>query len=104
MADEEGEVEKRARSVPLPTEDDGERVIAQQNAGPDPEAGGGEWPSPQAPATGPAPGTTPEGSQAASRRAQAPSTSFSDVLDADPVAGGSSSAPADDDPVETSPS
>ncbi|MBA2751877.1 MAG: hypothetical protein H0U41_06530 [Actinobacteria bacterium] len=48
MADEAGEVEKRARSVPL--------------------------------------------------------TSMSEALDADPAAGGSSSAPADDDPVETSPS
>lgn len=104
MADEAGEVEKRARSVALPTEDGGERVIAQQNAGPDPEGGGGEWPSPRTPATGPAPGTTPEGSQAASRREQAPPTPISEALNEDPVAGGSSSAPVDDDPVETSPS
>lgn len=72
MTNEAGGAEKRARSVPLPTEDGAELVIAQQNAGPDSERGSGEWPSPQAPATGPAPGTTPEGSQAASRREQAP--------------------------------
>lgn len=72
MTDECQETEKRATSVPLPTEDGGERVLAQQNAGPESEGGSGEWPSPQTPATGPAPGTTPEGSQAASRREQAP--------------------------------
>lgn len=65
------EADDRARSVPLPA-DEGEQVITQQNVGPESEAGTGEWPSPQAPATGPAPGTTPEGSQAASRREQAP--------------------------------
>ena len=64
-------VDDRARSVPLPT-DEGEQVVAQQNAGPEAEAGTDEWPSPQSPPTGPAPGTTPEGAQAASRRGQAP--------------------------------
>lgn len=137
MTDETGEVDKRARSVPLPTEDAGEAVIAQQNTGPESEGGGGEWPSPATPASGPAPGTTPEGSQDASRRDQAPPqhpsphdsasqdtqqqdstdganqgrarndappTTISEALGADPEAGGSSSAPVDDGPVETSPS
>ena len=69
--DEQG-VDERAKSVPLPTDDGEERVVAQQNAGPETEAGSGEWPSPQAAPSGPAPGTTPEGAQAASRRQQAP--------------------------------
>jgi len=137
MTDETGEVDKRVTSVPLPTEDGGDAVIAQQNAGPESEDGGGEWPSPATPARGPAPGTTPEGSQDASRREQAPPqypsphasasqearqqdstdganrgrarndpppTTISEALRADPEAGGSSSAPVDDGPVETSPS
>ncbi|MDQ3679697.1 MAG: hypothetical protein M3378_03975, partial [Actinomycetota bacterium] len=91
----------------------------------------GEWPSPQAAPAGPAPGTTPEGAQAASRREQAPlqpppggsasqdeqqqdatgggdrgparnaspTESFNQVLGTDPVAGGSQSAPAGDEPA-----
>jgi hypothetical protein len=135
MADEPA-VEKRARSVSLPDEDGAERVVAQQNAGPEARSGSGEWPSPEAAASGPAPGTTPEGAEAASRREQAPPqhpppeatasqgdqaqdateggdrgparteappTSISEALNADPLVGGSSSAPGDDDPVETSP-
>ena len=135
MADEPAE-EKRARSVALPDEDGGDQVIAQQNAGPEAQSGSGEWPSPAAEASGAAPGTTPEGAEAASRREQAPPqhpsphatasqgdqkqdaaeggdrgpartdappTSISEALDADPLVGGSSSAPGDDDPVETSP-
>ena len=132
------ETDKRTESVALPTEDEeegGEHVVAQQNVGPDPHRRGqGEWPSPQAEPTGPAPGTTPEGAQAASRRDQAgpqrpPAGSasqphqqqdattggdrgpargadlegddggagrpepFKDVLESDPVGGGSQAAP-----------
>jgi hypothetical protein len=138
MAHESEGTEKQARSVALPTEEGGEEVIAQQNSGPESEGGSGEWPSPQAAPTGPAPGTTPEGAEAASRRDQAPpqhpppgasasagqaqqqdateagdqgpartdvsSATFKDVLDADPVASGSRSAPKDDDPVDPNPS
>jgi hypothetical protein len=71
MSDRSDEVDDRARSVTLPT-DEGEDVIAQQNVGPESEDGSGEWPSPVAEPAGPAPGTTPEGAQAASRREQAP--------------------------------
>ena len=71
MTDETAGVEKQAKSVALPAEDGGEQVIAQQNAGPEAESGSGEWPSPATAATGPAPGTTPDGAQAASRRDQA---------------------------------
>lgn len=134
MSDRSDEVDDRARSVAIPT-DEGEQVIAQQNVGPGSEDGSGEWPSPGAEPTGPAPGTTPEGAQAASRRAQAPlrrsseesssqadqqqeartagdrgpargderSESFERALSVDPVAGGSQSAPGEDDQVDTSP-
>lgn len=71
MSDRSDEVDDRARSVALPA-DEGEHVIAQQNVGPESEDGSGEWPSPGAEPAGPAPGTTPEGAQAASRREQAP--------------------------------
>ena len=51
----------KVRTVPLPTDDGaGERVIAQQNQGPEVALGGGEWPSTDAPPTGPAPGTGDE--------------------------------------------
>ena len=69
--DVSGEVDDRARSVELPTEG-GEQVIAQQNMGADEATGSGEWPSPGAAPTGPAPGTAPEEAEAASRREQAP--------------------------------
>ncbi len=136
MADEPAATEKRAQSVALPTEEGGEQVVAQQNAGPEAESGSGEWPSPGAAPSGPAPGTTPEGAEAASRREQAPPqhpsphatasqggqqqdggvegdrgpartdaprNAISQALNDDPVAGGSSSVPGGDDPVETSP-
>ncbi len=136
MADDPAVTEKRAKSVALPTEDGGEQVVAQQNAGPEAESGSGEWPSPGAAPSGPAPGTTPEGAEAASRREQAPPQhpspqatgsqadqqqdataegdrgpartdaarhSISQALNDEPVAGGSSSVPDGDDPVETSP-
>ena len=100
MSDRSDEVDDRARSVPLPGEE-GDYVVAQQNTGPSSEDGSGEWASPQSPPTGPAPGTTPEGAQAASRRSQARpaadrSESFDQALGADPVAGGSQSTGDDD--------
>ena len=71
MADQLDDAGDRARTVPLPT-DEGEQVIAQTNVGAESSLGSGEWPSPKAPPTEPAPGTSPEGAQAASRRQQAP--------------------------------
>ena len=139
-----GGADDRARSVALPTED-GEQVITQQNVGAEDVDGSGEWPSPGAEPTAPAPGTTPEGAQAASRREQAPPQppppgsasqgerlqdgrtagdrgpargadvpaeaeaeggapeSFRQVLESDPVAGGSQAEPGVDDAVDTSP-
>lgn len=135
MSDRSDEVDDRATSVPLPTED-GDQMIAQQNVGPESEEGSGEWPSTRREPTAPAPGITPEGTQAASRRDQSPpappstgsasqpdqqqdastagdrgparspsdrTESFKDALGADPISGGSQSAPAEDDQVETTP-
>lgn len=54
----------KVRTVPLPTDDGaGERVIAQENQSPEVAMGGGEWPSTDAPPTGPAPGTGQEPSE-----------------------------------------
>jgi len=103
-------------SVPLPTNvgDGADKVIAQQNQSPEVAAGGGEWPSPDTPATGPAPGTAgvPHTRTAAEgngpdRNPQSPASDDEDgafppmreVLDAHPVAGGSQSA-ADDDETD----
>lgn len=66
-----GERDERAQTVPLPG-DDGDHVIGQQTVGAQAVIGGGEWPSPHAPPTGPAPGTADEGESAADRRAEAP--------------------------------
>jgi hypothetical protein len=72
----------KVRTVPLPTDDGaGERVIAQENQSPEVAMGGGEWPSTDAPPTGPAPGTGeapsesgPERRPASARTVAAPST------------------------------
>lgn len=68
--------------------------LEQQNVGPGGEAGGGEWPDPDTPPTGPAsgehhrsPGDDPDSGG-----------TFKEVLEADPVRGGSASTPQDDDP------
>ena len=50
-------IDEQVRSVPLDDGDGGERVLAQENTGPANAEGGGEWPDPDAPPRGPAPGT-----------------------------------------------
>ena len=77
----------------MPDDDVNEVDLEQQNVGPGGEAGGGEWPDPDTPPTGPAPGE-------ASRSQGEPAEAFKDVLDADPVLGGSSSTPHDDIPED----
>ncbi|MGH9152853.1 MAG: hypothetical protein ACRD03_10745, partial [Acidimicrobiales bacterium] len=59
----------KVRTVPLPTDDagGGERVIAQENQSPEVAVGSGEWPSTEAPPSGPAPGTA-GGDDGADRR------------------------------------
>jgi hypothetical protein len=59
MADREkdtaGEaLEETVRSTPIGEDD---TVVEQQNVGPGGEAGGGEWPDPDTPPTGSAPGS-----------------------------------------------
>jgi hypothetical protein len=94
------EIDTRAKSVPLPSEE-GDRVVAQQNLGAEEAGGSGEWPSPHAAPTGPAPGTTPEGAQAASRRDQAPGRRpggpFKPTLESDPMASGAQSTPDEEE-------
>lgn len=53
----------KVRSVPLPSNsaDAVDGVVEQENQNPEVALGGGEWPSPDAPPTGPAPGTAEEG-------------------------------------------
>lgn len=65
MATEEPDPhEDKVRSVPLPTEE-GDVVVAQENLSPEVAAGGGEWPDPDTPPRGPAPGSAgPEGEEA----------------------------------------
>ncbi len=49
--------ETEVTTVPLEDEDGDEYVIAQQNVEYGDTAGGGEWPHPDTPPSGPAPGT-----------------------------------------------
>ena len=72
------------------TQPENEADVEQENVGRENMAGGGEWPDPDTPPTGPAPG---DGSEQAVRDAAgtAAPSSFKDVLEADPVLGGSSS-------------
>ncbi|HUR48582.1 MAG TPA: hypothetical protein VMY88_03495 [Acidimicrobiales bacterium] len=79
------EVDKQVESDTL--DEEGSKTVAQQNVGPE-SIGGGEWPDPDTPPRGPSPGTaaTGAGTEDSSEDAQ-----FKDVLDADPVRGGSSS-------------
>ncbi len=83
---------------PLETEE-GVRVPAQQNVGAGVEEGGGEWPDPDTPPTGPAsgehhrspgePDVVPEHGSS-----EAGPSGFKEVLEADPVVGGSASTPS----------
>ena len=102
-------------SVPLPTNvgDGADKVIAQQNQNPEVAAGGGEWPSPEAPPSGPAPGTAKDGAvivdehigSGPDRRPESPAAEDEDgsfpplreALDADVVAGGSQSVLDEDE-------
>ena len=51
-----------------PLDENDSRTVAQQNVGSQVVAGGGEWPDPDAPARGPAPGTTAVGDAIVERR------------------------------------
>jgi hypothetical protein len=89
-------IEEQVRSVPLDHDEGPDRVVPQENAGAGNVEGGGEWPDPDAPAQGPAPGTVEGASDEleASRGGREPS--FKGALEDDRVAGGSSSLPEED--------
>ena len=93
----------KMRTVPLPAGDGsagGEQVIVQENQSAEVTLGGGGWPSPDTPATGPSPGDWDEGDGAAAHQEVEAGAGlfepFRDALDADPVAGGSGDVPDDD--------
>ena len=99
-------------SVPLPTNvgDGADKVIAQQNQSPEVGAGGGEWPSPDAPPTGPAPGTAGDAKQdtgpGPDRHPDSPAAEDEDgafpplreALEADPVPAGTQTGTRADQP------
>ena len=84
------EIDKQVESGTL--DEDDSKTVAQQNSGTE-SIGGGEWPDPDTPSRGPSPGVaaTEVGTEESGEEAQ-----FKDVLDADPVRGGSSSQGHDD--------
>ena len=89
-------IEEQVRTVPLDEADAPDQVLAQENSGPGNMVGGGEWPDPDAPARGPAPGTARGGAEAiAEQRDTDRPAAFKDALEDDRVAGGSSSVPDD---------
>ncbi len=57
-------IDEQVHTVPLDDGDGAERVVGQENTGPGNMDGGGEWPDPEAPARGPAPGTAEGGTEA----------------------------------------
>lgn len=87
----------KVRSVPLPPDDE---VIAQENQNPEVAGGGGEWPDPDEPPQDPAPGTAGEPEAPPTGEVVSAAGTFEpmrEVLEADPVSGGSSSTPDDDE-------
>ena len=88
--------DSKVRSVPLPPDED---VITQENQGPE-GLGGGEWPDPEEPPRGPAPGDDRDAEPPTTGEVDSAAGTYEpmrEVLEADPVAGGSSSVPDDDD-------
>ncbi len=88
-------VDKRVESVPLPEDDE---PIAQEVTGAETVIGGGEWPSPSTPPSGPSPGGG--GDEPSRRHAPAGDEDepmLKEMLVHDPIAGGSQSAPDDDE-------
>jgi hypothetical protein len=95
MPDEDDEV----RSEVLEDEAGDEYVVEQENTGPGNMKGGGEWPDPDTPPEAPAAGSDPAEGDAidANRRRNAVEDGreqhLKDVLEADPVRGGSKATP-----------
>ena len=88
-------IDEEAVSTDLDDGEDGPDRISQEAVGRDMARGGGEFPSPDTPPSGPAPGTagmTPEREPADETD---PPERFKDVLDTDPERFGSSTTPDD---------
>ena len=85
------EIDKQVESGTLDEEDS--KTVAQQNVGKDNAIGGGEWPDPDTPPRGPSPGTA--ATEAETEKRFAEEAQFKDVLESDPVRGGSGSTPDD---------
>lgn len=100
MADDQRDPhDDKVTTVPLPSDeaDGADRVIAQENQSAEVALGGGEWPSPDAPSTGPSPGPTGSGdAERTGREEPGGFTPIKDVLEDEPVAGGSRSVPGND--------
>jgi hypothetical protein len=86
-------IDEQVRTVPLDDDDNPDRVVPQQSTGPGNREGSGEWPDPHTPPRGPAPGTAEDAAPPSGRRLGGDEESIKDVLNADPVAGGSGSGP-----------
>ena len=102
--------DEKVKTVPLPSDERGQPdgVIVQENQSAEVALGGGGWPSPGEPPSGPSPGAGSEGSPPDEVGATAGGAGeeteqggefppMKDVLDADPVAGGAQSTPDGDD-------
>lgn len=86
------------RSDTVQDSDDESFTVEQQPTGAENVKGGGEWPDPDAPPEASAPGTEPaEGDAIEARRRRADAETgeehLKDVLEADPVRGGSKATP-----------
>ena len=84
---------------PMADRPENEVDLEQQNVGPGGEAGGGEWPDPDTPPTGPASGEhhrSPGEAEVVPEHGsdEAGPEGFKDVLEADPMRGGSASTPS----------
>lgn len=90
---DEPDIDKQVESGTLDEEDS--KTVAQQNTGTE-SIGGGEWPDPDTPPRGPAPGVaaTEVGTE---EPAEDDEPSFKDAQEKEPVQGGSGSAPPEDD-------
>lgn len=82
----------KVESVPLPTED-GDEVIEQENMNPEVAVGGGEWPSPATPPTGPSDRTAKRDGGPARDDEGVQFPPVKETLTVDPVAAGSGAVP-----------
>ena len=87
------DIDKQVESGTL--DEENSKTVAQQNLGPE-SAGGGEWPDPDSPPRGPSPGTA--ATEGGTEERSSEDAQFKEVLESDPIHGGSSSLPDDDQP------